>query len=52
MRSKAKRLAGADNPIAAMVALMQYQEASDPLRARLGQMVTALGGVLPDSSAG
>lgn len=41
-----------DGAIAAMVALMQDQEASDPLRARLGQMVTALGGVLPDSSAG
>ncbi|OYW62256.1 MAG: hypothetical protein B7Z10_00775 [Rhodobacterales bacterium 32-66-7] len=38
--------------IAAMVTLMQDQEASDSLRARLGQMVTALGGDLPESSAG
>jgi len=38
--------------IAAMITLMQDQEASDALRARLGQMVTALGGTLPDSSAG
>jgi len=41
-----------DAAVAAMVTLMQDQEASDALRARLGQMVTALGGALPDSSAG
>jgi hypothetical protein len=41
-----------DDAIAAMTALMQDQEASSALRARLGQMVTALGGTLPDASAG
>lgn len=41
-----------DAAIAAMVTLMQDQDASDALRARLGQMVTALGGALPESSAG
>lgn len=38
--------------IAAMITLMQDQEASEGLRARLGQMVTALGGTLPEASAG
>jgi hypothetical protein len=41
-----------DEAIAAMTTLMQDQEASSALRARLGQMVTALGGTLPDASAG
>lgn len=41
-----------DEAIAAMTALMQDQEASGALRARLGQMVTALGGTVPDASAG
>lgn len=38
--------------IDAMTALMQDQEASGALRARLGQMVTALGGTLPAATAG
>jgi hypothetical protein len=38
-----------DDAITAMTTLMQDQEASGALRARLGQMVTALGGTLPDS---
>jgi hypothetical protein len=41
-----------DDAIAAMTTLMQDQEASGALRARVGQMVTALGGTLPDASAG
>lgn len=41
-----------DEAIAAMSALMQDQEASGALRARLGQMVTALGGTVPGASAG
>ena len=41
-----------DDAIVAMTALMQDQEASAALRARLGQMVTALGGTLPEASAG
>ncbi len=41
-----------DEAIAAMTTLMQDQEASGPLRARLGQMVTALGGTPPEPSAG
>lgn len=41
-----------DEAIAALSALMQDQEASAALRARVGQMVTALGGTLPDASAG
>ncbi|MCX7286696.1 MAG: tetratricopeptide repeat protein [Rhodobacterales bacterium] len=41
-----------DEAIAAMTALMQDQEASGALRARLGQVVTALGGTLPEASAG
>lgn len=38
--------------VTAMTTLMQDQEASGALRARLGQMVTALGGTLPAASAG
>ena len=41
-----------DEAIAAMTTLMQDQEASSSLRARLGQMVTALGGTAPEASAG
>lgn len=41
-----------DAAIDAMTALMQDQEASGALRARLGQMVTALGGTLPAATAG
>ncbi len=41
-----------DEAIAAMVTLVQDQEASGPLKARLGQMVTALGGTLPEAPAG
>jgi hypothetical protein len=41
-----------DEAIAALLALMQDQEASGALRARAGQMVTALGGTLPDAAAG
>jgi len=42
----------AEAAIAAMITLIQDQEASGSLRARLGQMVTALGGKLPDGSTG
>lgn len=41
-----------EEAIAAMITLIQDQEASGSLRARLGQMVTALGGKLPDSTSG
>jgi hypothetical protein len=41
-----------DEAIAAMTTLMQDQEATGALRARLGQMVTALGGTVPEPSAG
>ena len=41
-----------DEAIAAMSSLMQDQETSGALRARLGQMITALGGQLPEGSAG
>lgn len=41
-----------DEAIAMMSTLMQDQEASGALRARLGQMVTALGGTPPESSSG
>jgi hypothetical protein len=40
-----------DAAIAALTALMQDQEASGALRARLGQVITALGGTPPDPSA-
>lgn len=39
-----------DEAIAAFSALMQDQEASGALRARLGQVITALGGTPPDGS--
>jgi hypothetical protein len=41
-----------DEAIAAMAVLVQDQEASGPLKARLGQTVTALGGTLPEAPAG
>jgi hypothetical protein len=41
-----------DEAITAMTTLMQDQEASGALRARLGQMVTALGGTVPESTSG
>jgi hypothetical protein len=41
-----------DEAITAMITVIQDQEASGQLRARLGQMVTALGGTLSDSSSG
>jgi hypothetical protein len=41
-----------DDAIAAFLALLQDQEASGALRSRLGQMVTALGGTLPETSGG
>lgn len=41
-----------DEAIAALTALGQDQEASGALRARLGQMITALGGTLPEPSGG
>lgn len=41
-----------DEAISAFLALMQDQEASGALRARVGQIVTALGGTLPDPAAG
>lgn len=42
----------ADEAIAALATLMQDQEASGSLRARLGQVVTALGGTPPETSGG
>ncbi|MDM7930407.1 hypothetical protein [Tabrizicola sp.] len=41
-----------DEAISAMIRVIQDQESSGQLRARLGQMVTALGGSLSDSSSG
>lgn len=41
-----------DEAIAAMITLLQDQEASGGLRARLTQMVKVLGGTLPDQAAG
>ncbi|MFN5998761.1 MAG: hypothetical protein ACK47C_04910 [Paracoccaceae bacterium] len=41
-----------DEAIAALSALMQDQEASGALRARLGQMITALGGTVPETAGG
>lgn len=41
-----------DEAIAALSALMQDQEASASLRARLGQVITALGGTLPETVGG
>ena len=41
-----------DDAITALTALLQDQEASASLRARLGQVVTALGGTVPEVSGG
>ena len=41
-----------EDAIAALTALLQDQEASQSLRARLGQVVTALGGSLPEAANG
>ncbi|MFN4202842.1 MAG: hypothetical protein ACK4GM_07305 [Tabrizicola sp.] len=41
-----------DDAIAALAALMQDQEASGALRARAGQVITALGGTLPEPTNG
>ncbi len=41
-----------DEAIAALTTLMQDQEASGALRTRLGQVVTALGGTLPETAGG
>jgi hypothetical protein len=41
-----------DEAIAALSTLLQDQEASGALRARLGQVVTALGGTLPEIAGG
>jgi hypothetical protein len=41
-----------DEAITALIALVQDQEASGALRARAGQVVTALGGTLPETSGG
>lgn len=41
-----------DEAIAALTTLMQDQEASASLRARLAQVVTALGGTLPETAGG
>ena len=41
-----------DDAITAMTGLMQDQEASGAIRARLGQVVTALGGTLPEAAGG
>jgi hypothetical protein len=41
-----------DEAITALTALMQDQDASGALRARLGQVVTALGGTVPEATGG
>lgn len=41
-----------DEAIAALSALLQDQEASAALRARLGQVITALGGTVPETVGG
>jgi len=41
-----------DEAIAALILLMQDQEASGALTARVGQMVTVLGGALPTGTSG
>jgi hypothetical protein len=41
-----------DEAITALTALMQDQDASGALRARVGQMITALGGTLPETANG
>lgn len=41
-----------DEAITALTTLLQDQDASGSLRARVGQMITALGGTVPEASAG
>lgn len=41
-----------DEAITALTALVQDQEASGALRARAGQVITALGGTLPETTGG
>lgn len=41
-----------DGAITALQALMQDQESSGALRARAGQVITALGGTLPETTSG
>ena len=41
-----------ESAIAALQALMQDQESSGALRARAGQVITALGGTLPETTSG
>ena len=41
-----------DEAISALTTLMQDQDASGAVRARLGQVVTALGGTLPEAAGG
>jgi hypothetical protein len=41
-----------DDAIAALIALLQDQEASGSLRARASQVITALGGTLPEITGG
>lgn len=41
-----------DEAVAALTELLQDQDASGSLRARVSQMVTALGGILPETSEG
>lgn len=41
-----------DEAITTLTALVQDQEASGALRARVGQVITALGGTLPETSGG
>jgi len=41
-----------DEAITALGALLQDQEASNALRARVGQVITALGGALPEPAGG
>ena len=41
-----------DEAITALTALLQDQEASGSLRSRVAQVITALGGTLPEASAG
>lgn len=41
-----------DEAITALTALLQDQDASGSLRARVGQVVTALGGTLPEQTSG
>ena len=41
-----------DDAITALTALLQDQDASGSLRARLGQVVTALGGTVPEATGG